>query len=309
MLLQYLTTFCRVINEGSFTRAAESLNLSQPTATKQIQRLEFHFDTSLIDRSQRELTLTPAGEIVYVHAQRVLRTLHKCREAVDALQTPGRGTLNIGAVPTIALYTLANLIERFRETNPLVTLNVRSGSNKEVIDLVIHSDVDVGFTTVPVTHGNIISRPLFYDKILLICSPQTAIQYREPLTASDLSTMPMIAYQRRSQFHSFINSSFEDAGITPNIVMEFDSHEAVKTMVQLGLGIAMVPKSVVRDDLQQRLLATLRVEGLPPIARATSLIVKRGRPQTRAVADFISLLNALYPTSTIDESELPPSVG
>lgn len=298
MLLQFLITFCRVVDEGSFTRAAESLSLSQPTATKQVQRLEAIFGTQLIDRSQRELTLTPAGEVVYMYAQRVLGTLQKCREDLEALQTPGRGILGIGSVPTITLYTLPRIIESFRAANPLVNLHVRSGTNMEVIDLVLHSDVDIGFTTVPVTHANIVSRPLFRDRIVLACSPQTHAHYEGSVSAAELARIPMIAYERRSHFRSFISSSFEAAGISPNIVMEFDSHEAVKTMVQLGLGIAMVPESVIHDDLKEGRLATLQIEGFGPLERTTSAIIRRDRHQTQALTDFLRLLDLIYPADS-----------
>lgn len=298
MLLDLLTTFCRVIDEGSFTKAAESLNLSQPTVTKQIQRLETIFGMPLIDRTQRELSVTEAGEVVYVYARRILGTLQKCYESLENLQKPGRGELTISSVPVIALYTLPAIIDRFSEENSLITLHVRSGTNKEVINHVLHNDADVGFTTMSSTHGHLITRPLFKDRIVLIASPQTARRHDHKVTSDELSHLPIIAYDRRSQFRTFVNSSFEAGGINPNIVMEFDSHEAVKTMVQLGLGVAMAPETAVRPDLEAGRLATMEIDGFPPIARTTCMIVRRGRAQSEALSHFLDLIDNLYPGST-----------
>jgi DNA-binding transcriptional LysR family regulator len=290
-----LTTFCRVADEGSFTRAAESLNLSQPTVTKQIQRLEAIFGVSLIYRSQRGISLTEAGEVVYSYARRIFHTLQKCHEALENLQEPGRGELTVAAVPVVALYTLPPIIETFRSENPLITLQVRSGVNKDVINHVVASDADVGFTTMPATHAHVITRPLFHDRVLLVASPGTAEKLNYRVTPDTLSRLPMIAYERRSQFRSFVNSSFEAAGINPNIVMEFDSHEVVKTMVQLDLGLAMVPESAVRSDLQAGRLATVEIVGFPPLARTTCMIIRRGRQQSPALTRFVSLVESLFP--------------
>lgn len=301
MLLELLTTFCRVVDEGSFTKAAESLNLSQPTVTKQVQRLETAFGTPLIDRTQRELSLTEAGEVVYVYARRILNMLQKCYESLENLQKPGRGELVIAAVPVIALYTLPRLLERFSQSHPLVTVHVRGGTNKDVINQVLYNDVDLGFTTIPSTHAQLITRPLFDDPVVLIASPRTAERLKYKVSPGDLARLPMIAYDRRSQFRSFVSSAFEAGGINPNIVMEFDSHEAVKTLVQLDVGVAMAPLSAVRTDIEEGRLVTLPIEGFPALSRTTCLILRRGRPQSRALTDFVALVQELYPE--------PPAAG
>src|SRR5690606_16362966 len=107
--------------------------------------------------------------------------------------------------------------------------------------------------------------------------------------------LPMIAYERRSQVRSFVHRSFVSAGINPNIVMEFDSQEAVKTMVQLDLGHAMVPQSGVRSDLHDGRLATVQIAGSPPLARTTCMIIRRSRQQSPAHTRFVSLVESLFP--------------
>lgn len=297
MLYQYLETFCRVVDEGSFTKAADSLGFSQPTVTKQVHALEEMMGATLIQRGPRHLRLTPAGEIVYSHARRILRTVHDCKAAIQALHQPGRGDLSIGTVGTIALFTLPPVLEAYRQEHPHVTLHVRTGTNQHVLTLVLHHEVDVGLTTVPLSHPQISTVPLFNDRVLLVASPKSSWASEKSVTPAEVSQLPMISYQRPSQFQSFVQANFESAGITPRVVMEFDSHEAVKTMVQLGLGVAMVPESAARDDLASGRLIELHIRDFPPLARTTSLIMRQDRHPTPAVASFRALLLSMLQES------------
>jgi len=290
VLYQYFETFCRVVDEGSFTKAAESLGFSQPTVTKQVRALEEIMGETLLHRGQRELQLTPAGEIVYNHARRILRTVRDCQSAIRALREPGHGDLSIGAVGTIALFTLPPVLEAYRQEHPQVTLHVRTGTNQQILSLVLHHETDVGLTTVPLSHPQVSTIPLFNDRVLLVASPKSRWASKKTVTPVEVSQLPMISYQRHSQFQGFVQANFEGAGISPRVVMEFDSHEAVKTMVQLGLGVAMVPESAVRDDLLAGRLVELTIQGFPQLSRTTSLITRQDRHETPAMTSFRRLL-------------------
>jgi DNA-binding transcriptional LysR family regulator len=297
MLYQYLETFCRVVDEGSFTKAAESLGFSQPTVTKQIHALEEEMGAVLIRRGHR-LQLTPAGEIAYSHARRILNTVKECQSAIKALEKPGHGDLNIGAVFTIALFTLPPVLEVYRQEHPNVTVRVRTGTNQHILSLILHNEADVGLTTVPLSHPQISTVRLFDDRVLLVASPNSRWASKKQVTPGELSQLPMISYQRHSQFQGFVQASFAGAGITPHVVMEFDTHEAVKTMVQLGLGVAMAPESAVKDDLASGRLVELEIKDLPPLARTTSLLIRQDRYETPPMRSFcktlIRLLQAPY---------------
>lgn len=289
MLFQYLESFCRVVDEGSFTKAAESLGFSQPTITKQIRALEDAMGATLILRGRR-LELTPAGEIAYSHARRILNTYRECLSAIKALESPGHGDLSIGAVFTIALFTLPPVLEAYRQEHPHVTLRVRTGTNQHILSLILHNEADVGLTTVPLFHPQISTIRLFDDRIVLVTSSKSPWASKKVVTPGELSQLPMISYQRHSQFQGFVQANFAGAGITPHVVMEFDSHEAVKTMVQLGLGVAMVPESAVRDDLQSGRLTELKIKDFPPLARTTSLLIRQDRHETPPMRAFCHML-------------------
>lgn len=295
MLLQQLITFSRVVEAGSLTRAGELLNLSQPAVTRQIAALEEEFGGPLLERHGRTLKLTPAGNVVLRHARRVIQALAQCREEVVGLAHPARGEVSIAAVTTVGLFTLPALLRSFSGQYPDVRFRIWSGRINGVLDHVLEGDADLGLVTMPVTHARIDSIPLFADPVVLVAAPDLAGSLPDPLPLARLAELQMISYQAPSRFRTVVEAHLEEAGLYPEVTMEFDSHEAVKTMVEMGYGVAMVPRSAVMGELEAGRLVTLQVEGLPEISRTTCMLLRREAPaRTPAAANFIKLVLAAY---------------
>lgn len=275
MILQHLITFCRVVETGGFSRAAELVGLSQPAVTRQVAALEAELNTPLLDRSSRQFRLTPAGEIVYERARRLVVDVTELREAVDGLILQERGRVTIGTVTTVGLGLLPPILKAFSQRHPRVRLVVKAGRTADTLERVLSGEFDMAIMTTPVAHPRLRSIPLQKDPVVLVCSPDLGKTLTQPLSLEQLSQIEMISYQSPSRFRTFADSMLEQHGIYPNITMEFDSHEAVKMMVRMGFGVAMVPLSAVDEDLEQGRLVQLQVKGLPDIARTTSLIVPR----------------------------------
>lgn len=295
MLLQQLVTFCTVVDENGFTRAAEVLSISQPAVSKQVQALEQQLRTTLLHRSGRRLSLTPAGEIVYSYARRIVHTVEELHGALDHLAVPGYGRLSIGSVSTVALFTLPRLLGSFANQHPLVTVHVRTGTVNSVLRMVLRNEIDAGLVTVPLHHELIRTVPLFRDRIVLVASPDTVWARDKVVSRERFSRMPMIAYERNSNFRGYVDASFEAAGLTPDIIMEFDSHEAVKAMVLAGFGVAMEPLSAVAEELKEGTLVELKVDGLGDLGRITSLILRRDRQYSPPVYAFVDLVRSMFP--------------
>ncbi|HYG58346.1 MAG TPA: LysR family transcriptional regulator [Symbiobacteriaceae bacterium] len=290
MLLQHLITFCKVVEEGSFTRAAQALNMTQPSVTKQVGALEDHLQIHLFTRLGKQVHLTPAGELVYGYARQIAQMVSQCEGAVRELRTPGGGHVTIGCVHTIGVFTLPDLLAEYARMHPRVRINVKTGNNGETVSMLLHGEVDLGLTTTPLVHERLESVPLFEDKLLVVASPEFAASLPEVLTLGDLARQPVIAYVRGARFRMTTDILLEQVGINPNVIMEFDNHEAIKTMVRLGFGVALEPASAVEPDLQAGRLVALTVTGLPDSSRTTSLILRRDEMRPQAVEAFIQLL-------------------
>jgi DNA-binding transcriptional LysR family regulator len=294
MLLQHLITFCRVVEEGSFTRAAQVQNLTQPSVTKQIGALEDHLQMQLFTRQGKQVHLTPAGELVYGYARQITHLIGVCESAVREMRSPGSGHVTVGCVHTIGLFTLPDLLAAFAREHPRVKINVKTGNNQETVNLLLHGEVDLGVTTTPQVHERIESRPLFEDPLVVVASPEYAAKLPVGLTLSDLARQPMIAYVRGARFRITVDLLLEQVGISPNVIMEFDHHEAIKTMVRLGFGVALMPASAVTKDLEAHELLALSVPDLPKSSRTTALILRRDERLSPAVAAFVQLLEQRF---------------
>ena len=290
MLLQHLVTFCRVVEEGSFTRAAHVQNMTQPSVTKQIGALEDHLQVQLFTRQGKQVHLTPAGDLVYNYARQVHHLINRCEAAVHELRTPGGGNIRLGCVHTIGLFTLPDLLADYAREHPRVRINVKTGNNIETVTMLLHGEVDLGITTTPQLHERIESRPLFDDPLLVVASPEYAANLPNKLSLADLARQPMIAYVRGARFRITVDQVLEQVGISPNVIMEFDNHEAIKTMVRLGFGVALEPQSAVSGDLRDGHLVALQAPDLPDSSRTTSLILRRDERRPPAVEAFIRLL-------------------
>jgi DNA-binding transcriptional LysR family regulator len=294
MLLQHLITFCKVVEEGSFTRAAQALNMTQPSVTKQIGALEDHLQIQLFTRQGKQVHLTPAGDLVYEYARQIHHLVGECESAVHELRTPGGGHITIGCVHTIGVFTLPDLLADFAREHPRVKINVKTGNNVETVTMLLHGEVDLGIATTPMVHERLESRPLFEDPLLVVASPEYAAGLPAQLSLSDLARLPMIAYVKGARFRVTTDMMLEQVGISPNVVMEFDNHEAIKTMARLGFGVALEPATAVKADLDAGRLVTLTVPGLPDSSRTTSLILRRDEMRPPAVNAFIKLLEARF---------------
>lgn len=296
LLLQHLETFCRVVEEGGVTAAAQALNMSQPAVTKQLRALENEMKCQLLERKGRRPHMTPAGELVYEHAKRIQQLIRECRSGVEALEQPGKGLVTIGAVFSLALFVLPEVLADFTRRHPLVKVQVKTGNIQQTVQMLLRGEIDLGFVTSPVTYDEIETVPLFRDPVVVISAPR--MQLPRTLTMAQLSRLSMISFQKASKFRTYLDHVLDEYGIHSEITMEFDSHEAVKTMVGLGFGVAMIPYSSVREDVAQGRLVTHNIEGLPEIARMTCLLLRRQRGLPPAVSAFADLVRKRYPTPT-----------
>lgn len=306
MLLQQLITFSRVAEERSYTRAAELLNLSQPAVTRQVAALEAELGALLTEGAGRGFRLTPAGDVVFRYAREVVALVDRCHEEVRALSDPERGQVSVACVTTVGLFTLPSLIVDYRRRYPDVHIRVWSGRLDGVLDRLLNGTADLGLTSSPVLHPRLMSLALFEDPVIPVAAASVAKTLPDPMPVALLTELDMILYEAPSRFRTLVDAAFAQVGVYPRISMEFDSHEAVRTAVSLGYGVALVPQEAVTAELESGALVRLRVEGLPTISRTTSLVLRRHDPgRLPAVINFLRLTLSRYREAS-EPSASPP---
>lgn len=291
MELFQLTSFLKVAELGSVTRAAEALYLTQPAVTQQIRSLENELGVRLFDRTGRGVRLTLAGEALREHAHRSLAVLDECRQVIADLDAGVAGKLLIGAGVTTSVFHLPDWLRAFRETHPAVDVVVRTGRSREVTQFVLDREIDLGLVTSPVQHPDLCVTGLHDEEILLVTPSDHPIAGHS-IEPDELSAVPLILFPQGTGFRSYLDRTLSDAGVSARVKMETDSVEAIKRFVEAGLGVSFLPAPAVESELASGLLAQARVAGMPTLTRRTSVIRRTDRYLSAAASGFLKVLGA-----------------
>lgn len=295
MLLEHLVTFARVVETGSVTQAAQEMGLSQPAVTKRLARLEEEVGHRLLRRGGDRVEPTPAGEVAYRHARRMIDEVQALQSDLRAVEAPGSGHLRLAAVDTMVLYVLPAALAEYRRRNPRVALHVRMGSIQETVDLVLRAEAEVGLTTAPVDEPRLVVHPLNRDPLVVVAAPDVAAALPDRPALADVQAAGLVTYAAGSRFRAFVDAMLAEHGARLTPTMEFDSHEAVRVMALAGYGCALVPETVVRDDVEGGRLVRIAVMGLPPMVRTSALVYRRGASLAAPAARFVELMRARFP--------------
>ncbi|MEP7215268.1 MAG: LysR family transcriptional regulator [Anaerolineaceae bacterium] len=294
MELAQLEAFLQVAHHRSFSRAAEALFLTQPSVTARIQSLEREIGERLFERTGRSVTLTDAGDAFMPHAQRALTAVQEGTDAIEAVRHGDIGSIRIGASDTIATYVLPGILKRFRETRPRVHVHLTTGQTEGIVEKLLAGETHVAVSRLT-QHPEIESLHLYNDDLALVCSPSHPFASRGRVTIAEAGKEPFLFFQRTSSYHSLVYSMFLRAGIVPESVMELDSMETTKHMVEAGLGIAILPVVSVEREVTAGQLARVEIRDMEqPTQREVGVHVVRNRILAPPIRDFLRLLTTEF---------------
>ena len=288
--------FVQVAAHHSFSRAAEVLQLTQPSITARIQSLERELGEELFERGGRGVRLTDAGLTFMPYAERILQTLQEGRDAVEEVQNVHLGSLRLGSALTISTYVLPNILHLFRQRYPGVDVVIRTGRSEQVLSMLLADDVQVGLVR-SLSHPEVEAVHLYDDEIVLVAYSQHPFASSRRASVEEVASQPVILFDRASSYYGLIHSFFRQAGVIPNVTMELDSLEATKRMVEQGLGIALVPLVTIERELAAGSLVKVDIVDSAPIKRPISLIYRHHRKRPRTVQAFIDTLVEIYAVS------------
>ncbi len=268
-MLPQIEAFLEVARRQNLSRAAEALFVSQPTLTARLQSLESSLGEQLFVRTRRGMRLTEAGEAFLPYAEHAVTALADGRERLGELRRGVAGRLILGAPPTVSTYTLPALLARFSAAHPNVRLAVKTGTSEEVLEMVLHDQVQLGIMR-SLIHQEIESVPLYTDNLVLIAGPGHRLA--GPGTGrrarmADLAGEVLVLFGRSSSYLEFTTATFRQAGVLPYSVLELDNIEAAKKMVEQGLGVSLVPASTVTTELAAGTLTAIDLVDAAPVRR------------------------------------------
>lgn len=292
--LEEFNTFCKVVEQKSFSRAAELLGLTQPAVSLQMKSLEESYGAELLHRRGMNILPTEAGRSVYEYACQLLRTFDKSQQVVQSLRGSMVGRLQIGAStgPGEALVPL--LLGRFKQQHPEVTVALQVGSTGEILDGILHMQLEVGFVGSQRRDRYLTFEPYLEDELVLVVNPQHPWASRSRIAYQELLTAPLILQQQGSGATSVLQDALAEQGISLrelNVVMELGLQESTKAAVRAGFGVTIISHLGVREDLQRGDLVAVPVEELE-LKRGIYLCTNRSQPLSNLAQTFLDFARA-----------------
>ena len=297
MLLAQVQSFLEVARRGNVSRAAEAIYVSQPTLTARLHALESELGEKLFVRTRQGMRLTDAGRAFLPFAERAAQAVIDGREAIAELNSASAGHLVIAAAPAISTYLLPPLLERFAAAHPRVDVAVRTGHSEDVLQLVLKSEVQLGLGR-ELRHHDIELLPFYEEELGLMVAPGHHFAGRQSVSMADLAGEQLILFDRTSSYYEITQAAFLAAGLTLRGLMELDSIEAAKKMVERGLGIALLPRTAVLREVGAGALCRVELRDATPMRRQIVAMRRRDAgPPAGLVRAFLDLLTATTPES------------
>jgi len=290
MTLRQLEVFLAVARARSFSRAARTIHLSQPTLSEHTRQLEDELGSRLFSRRGREVGLTEAGRVFLGYASQIMATVSAGHQALADLDGLRHGSLVIGASTTAGTYVLPELLARFHRTYSGVDLALRVANSRIIEEHVRDGEVDVG-----VVGGHVLGRDErcvtagVLDELVLIVPRGHPATDGRPLSAAALTRERLLAREEGSATRQVTERALIQAGIPLHPAMELDHTETIKRAVIAGLGVAFVSRYAVADEVRARRLFIARVRGLT-IRRHFHIVHDERRPLSASARAFVTML-------------------
>lgn len=283
-----LQIFHAVAREGSFTRAAEALFMSQPAVTFQIRQLEERYQVRLFERGHGRITLTPAGEMVMRYAEQIIALSDEMETRLGEMTGEMRGLLLIGASSTLGESILPQVLGEFNALYPQARPRLVIANSENIESRVAAHSIDVGLIETSAKQPNIETIACGEDELQVICTPDYPLAGLNAVTPKQLRDYEYIAREPGSGTREATEACFAAAGVAHDslkTLMELGSPEALKGVVATGLGFAIVSRIACDADIQSGRLVAIPLK--PRLKRPLAIITPKDRFRSRLVSTFV----------------------
>jgi DNA-binding transcriptional LysR family regulator len=283
-----LRAFADVIELGSFSAAAERLNLTQPAVSQQVKQLERRFALKLIERVGRKVTPTPAGIELMAHARRLDAVMVGALDAMARHATGALGRVRIGTGATACIHLLPPVLRDLRGRLPSLEIAVSTGNTAHILKLLEDNALDVGLVTLPARGRALSITPVLDDEFVAIASPDAPPLPRR-VTPAVLAARPLVLYESGAQTRRIVDQWFGRRSSSFKPVMELGSVEAIKELVGAGLGYyGVLPRMAVSNERKRN---GLIVRSLAPcLTRKLALVLRRDKRLDRGLREVVNAL-------------------
>lgn len=289
MELHQLRYFLAVARTRNFSRAAEQCHVAQPSLSQQIMKLEAELAERLFERTKREVSLTPAGELLRAHAERVVESVEEAQACVREAGGLVRGRVALGALPTVAPYYLPVRLRKFAARFPAVEVVVHEDTTAQLALAVAAKEIDVALLSLPVERTGLAAEE-FFDEPLLVALPAKHRLARRRGAALTLDDLEQEAFILMKEGHCLAGQALQFCrlnGFAPRVSFRSAQIETVLAFVAAGWGVSIVPAMARRSGL-----AGVTYRAVAGVTRSIGVIYRAARPLSRAARALVDFLRA-----------------
>ncbi len=292
MDLRRLEVFCKVVELKSFTKAAAAMGLAQPTVSEHIRSLEEMLAEKLVDRLGREVVATAAGRIFYQYSRNIVRLREEAIQALEQFRGNLSGHLILGASTIPGTYVLPKLIGAFKALHPAVLLTLRIGDTTSIARELLQGDVETAVVGSRWNDRRLIAEEVFGDELTLAVPSEHRWAGKPPISVEELVDESFILRERGSGTRMVMAKILENHGFDPTrlrVVAEMGSTEAVRQGIKAGIGVSILSRFAVEEDIQRGTLSAVEIKDLR-FVRPLYMILRKNRHMCPVCSAFVDFL-------------------
>ena len=286
-----LTTFVQVSKLKSFSKAGQKVFRSQSAVSAQIRQLEQAYHAKLLDRSAKSVELTPAGEVLFEFAERLLRLRDESVQVVADRGNVVQGPVAFGANEATCLYLLPDILAEFQRRYPLVQISIYRNFSHKILQRLEEGSLDLGIVTLPLKSPNLKIHTINRDRLRFMVSAKNPMAQRSHVTLEEVASSPLI-FPKTGFTRQVLDKLFRPYRSRLRIAMELPSIGMIKTFVAADVGISIISESFARDQVKSGEVKLLNVEGFD-LYRELALVYRRDRSLPRAVQALIGMIREI----------------
>ena len=285
MDLQSLLFFRTVAESGSISKAAKELNYAQSNLTAKIQQLEANLQTTLFYRHNRGTTLTDKGKLLLSYTDKIFLLIDEAREVMNENQIPN-GPLVIGSMETTAAVRLPKLLSKYHREYSAVDLTLKTGPTEQNVRGVLQYELDGAFVAGPIEHPDLDFQPLIEEELVLV----TDTFHQPIISLKEIRNRTLLVFKKGCSYRARLEGWLHHEGVIPEKIMEFGTLDGIIGCVSAGLGISLLPRSVVAKYVEENLL----IEHIIPKRFGkveTIFIYRKDKYKSITLSRFIEMLS------------------
>jgi LysR family transcriptional regulator, transcriptional activator of the cysJI operon len=291
MHIETLKTFCDLIETGSFSKAARLNFVTQSAVSQQLRALEIRFEQPLLERHRQGVAPTEAGRLLYAECKEIIERFDNLKLRLQN-HTELSGTVRVATVYSIGLHELPPYVKALMKAHPAVKVHIEYSRTDKVVEACLNNAIDFGIVALPLRRVNLSVQALWHEKLVLVCAPEHRLARQRRLSLQQLDGEDFIAFERDIPTRKTIDRLLKEHQVTVNTVMEFDNIETIKRSVEVGIGLSILPETVVVNEVRNGALKQHDfVDG--SFTRTVGLIHRKGKVFSAAARAFIQMLNAI----------------